>query len=297
MGPPTPTTTLKQIRGFACSVKGELPGRSTFARLRLERYDAAASLAIGPIVEWAKAVWDKLVTEEELQVVWRRAHSRIAGKAQPFRNVCGPGGAMLASCMSGPPDLEPLSEFLATKKVRGSQAAASLKSLGEGGWWTQSRLFAEGRADDQWCKACGDRGGALGPAEGTVCHRSCACDATKALRESYKDQATLAKACTALHGSKPLFQHGVPLLKDLTPTPVHEVRSCGARPIPDDFVATGHAFTDGALKGRAPSAARRAGWAWVVVDQCGKIVFGLYGPCPDPFPLPFVLSYGQSVSC
>ena len=24
-----------------------------------------------------------------------------------------------------------------------------------------------------------------------------------------------------------------------------------------------------------------------MVDQCGKIVFGLYGPCPDPFPTAF----------
>ena len=57
--------------------------------------------------------------------------------------------------------------------------------------------------------------------------------------------------------------------------------------MPSDFVATGSAFTDGALRGRAPKAARRAGWAWVVTDEVGDVVFGLYGPCPDPFPTAF----------
>ena len=53
---------------------------------------------------------------------------------------------------------------------------------------------------------------------------------------------------------------------------------------PPECSFTGHAFTDGALRGRAPQAARRGGWACVLVDAEGKIIFGLYGPCPGDFP-------------
>ena len=241
----TTSTTFKKVRGFACSVKGELRGRSTFARLRLENYDPAAGMAIGPIVEWAKAIWDGVVSKGDIQIVWQQAHSTMAGRAMPFRNFKGPGGATLASCMrigwkfpsptkvikkdgswlemqsvcpmqirlhalsdlssieaessslasriGGPPNLEPLCDYVATKTMRESPAAGSLRALGEGGWWTQDRLFAEGRADDQWCKACGDRG-TLGPAVGSLHHRTCACSATKELRDSLKGQAIMAKA-------------------------------------------------------------------------------------------------------
>ena len=332
----TPTTTLKKIRGFACSVRGELRGRSTFARLRLENYDPAASLAIGPIIDWAKAIWDRAVPKEDLQSVWRHAHCLIAGKTAPFRHVCGPGGATLASCMrlgwklpspfvaikrsgtvldlrevcpmqirlhamddlhmveaensslaariGGPPDLEALSDFLKVKRIRSSPVAGSMRALGEGGWWTQSRLHAEGRAADKWCRACGDRGGSLGPVEGTLHHRCVACIATRELREKHKDQALIAKAQSAAHGSEPLFQHGVPILKGPLPPPAHTIRACGGRQAPDDLEATGFAFTDGAMRGRAPRAARRSGWAWVVVDHSGDVIYGLHGPCPDPFP-------------
>ena len=33
-------------------------GRSTFARLALAGYDARGRMAIGPVVQWAKAAWD-----------------------------------------------------------------------------------------------------------------------------------------------------------------------------------------------------------------------------------------------
>ena len=35
----TPSTTLKAVRGFACAVRGEVRGRSSFARLQLAGYD------------------------------------------------------------------------------------------------------------------------------------------------------------------------------------------------------------------------------------------------------------------
>ena len=274
-----PNATLKAVRGFACCVKGEMRGRSTFARLQLARYDPGALCATGPIVDWARAIWDRAVGIEDLKVVWRRAHSLIAAKASPFRHVAGPGGAMLASCMrlgwkwprddhilkadgcllhlgfvcpmqvklhalhdlhrheagnsslatrlGGPPDLEPLGDFLHSSKMRMSPASSSLRALGEGGWWTQDRLFQEGRVDDPWCRACGSRGG-LGPARGTLHHRLCACVATRELRDAFKDQDIIWRAQSDLHGSNPLFQHGVPTLAGPPPTPRHEVRCCGA---------------------------------------------------------------------
>ena len=334
----TPSRTLKAIRGFACSVRGEMRGRSTFARLELARYDPGADCATAPITDWAKAIWDKAVCCEDLQVVWQKAHSLIAGNASPFRHVAGPGGAMLASCLrlgwkvprydvvmkrdgtmldltiicpmqiklhalqdlrrseasssslairlGGPPDLEPLSDYLATRIMARKPAAASLRALGEGGWWSQSRLFKEGRATDPWCKACGDRGG-LGHVEGTLHHRMCSCDATQQARHSFKCQEVIRKAQSAVHGSEPLFQHGVPILLEAPLIPQKERRSCGGVQQPPDFTATGNAFTDGAMRGRAPKYARRAGWSWVVVDDEGQVIFGLYGPCPDPFPTAF----------
>ena len=69
--------------------------------------------------------------------------------------------------------------------------------------------------------------------------------------------------------------------------PSHEVRCCGGRQPPKDFVVSGNAFTDGAMRGRAPVAARRAGCAWVIVDDAGDVIFSLHGPCPDPFPTAF----------
>ena len=53
----------------------------------------------------------------------------------------------LAAKLGGLPDLEPLGDFLVSKKLRGSPAAGSLRALGEGGWWTQQRLFEEGFED------------------------------------------------------------------------------------------------------------------------------------------------------
>ena len=192
----------------------------------------------------------------------------------------------LAKRIGGPPDLEPLGDFLATENVSNSPAAASLRALGEGGWWTQARLHQEGRVDTPWCKACGRRGG-VGPAEGTLHHRLCSCSATAALWEKFKDQDILRKAQSALRGHEALFQHGVPLLSTPPKVPSREVNSCGGKQMPEDFSASGNAFTDGAMRGRAPKAARRAAWSWVVVDDEGSVIFGLYGPCADPFPTAF----------
>ena len=46
----------------------------------------------------------------------------------------------LATRNGFPPDLEPLKGFL--HSIHRTKAAASLRYLGEGGWWTQDRMHA-----------------------------------------------------------------------------------------------------------------------------------------------------------
>ena len=191
----------------------------------------------------------------------------------------------LAARIGGTPDLEPLRDLLASKALRGSPAAGSLRALGEGGWWTQSKLFEEGAdgISDPYCRACGQEDGQH-QSIGTLHHRFCMCPATGALREGYGVQDVISKAQGPPHCDEPLYKHGVPVLLLRPPAPAEDVRWCGGRPPPGDVTFTGHAFTGRAMRGRAPRAERRAGWACVLVDAEAKVVAGLYGPCPDPFP-------------
>ena len=81
-----------------------------------------------------------------------------------------------------------------------------------------------------------------------------------------------------------LFTHGAPKLPERYVPPVGIIRNCGGRQAPGDFSFTGHGFTDGAMRNVAPTSARRAGWASILVDDVGKIIFGIYGPCDCHFP-------------
>jgi len=81
-----------------------------------------------------------------------------------------------------------------------------------------------------------------------------------------------------------LYQFGIPHAHISREVPGHEVRVAGGVPLPADFTFTGHGFTDGALRGGATIRCWRSGWAAVLVSDCGKVIAGLYGPCPDPFP-------------
>ena len=206
-------SAIKAVRSFSCNAIGEMRGKSTFARLTLANYDAGGLMAIDPIVHWARAVFDKLVSQDDMRISWQAAMVKVAGAERPFGAVCGPAGAMVASAMrigwkipspfhvlmeegtlvsldnitpsdlqllaaralrhkEAPlsslaqrtgvtPDLEPLRSFLGT--IRRTKAAASLRALGEGGWWTQARMFGAGLAgvDDDVCKVCHDQVGDL----------------------------------------------------------------------------------------------------------------------------------------
>ena len=196
----------------------------------------------------------------------------------------------LAKKIGGPPDFEPLRQFLRTRAARRSPAAASLRSLGEGGWWTQERLFGEGLEgiSHPFCVACGpDAEASLrapgGPNKGTLIHRCVGCPATHQVRCSTRHGGIIAKAQSALHDSEPLFVHGVPYLRPRTPAPPFIERWCGGQAV-EDFTFSGDVFADGALSGGGPKDAWRAGWAAVIVSPCGLTYAGRYGTCPDAWP-------------
>ena len=93
----TTSTELARIRRFACAVQGEMRRRSPFARLKMAKYDPAMQLAIDPIVDWARAVWDSLVSADDLFTAWRTASTKVGLSKRPFSVVTGPGGATIAS--------------------------------------------------------------------------------------------------------------------------------------------------------------------------------------------------------
>ena len=139
------------------------------------------------------------------------------------------------------PDLEPLSVFL--HSIRRTSAAASLRTLGEGGWWTQDRMYAAGFEgdEDDLCRACHGHVGSL-------YHRCCACPALAGLRgSSKKHQDILSVAQSIVHHQEPLFQHGVPELTKHLPPPRFVVRWCGGIEVAD-FQFAGNVFSDGSVR-------------------------------------------------
>ena len=182
----------------------------------------------------------------------------------------------LALRIGGPPDLEPLKAHI--HSVRRTKAAGSLRALGEGGWWTQARMHAEQLpgVEDDICKACN-------AAVGTLYHRCCECPATVDIGRRSRHHNILSTAQSAVRCLDPFFQHGIPHLRSMAPPPPFVARWCGGVEV-DDFSVTGSVFTDGALSGGARKGTERAGWAVVVVGDCGLVIGGLYGTCPDHFP-------------
>jgi ribonuclease HI len=324
-------SALKTARRFSCAAAGEMRGRSSFARLQLASYDVGALMAIDPVIEWSRAVWDGLVPREDLRLAWRRAVVEVGTAPNPFLAVRGPAGAMVASALrlgwrstspfdfqaadgviisldkmcpavvalcakddlkrleaasstfaqriGGPPDLEALSDLLASKAFTDRAARESLRALGEDGWWPQARMHSVGMPGvlDGTCRACLR-------AIGDLPHRCIGCAASAETRNSYEQQPVLDRARSHVHCHEPLYLYGVPLLQPRLPVPKFVSRWCGGR-VPDgNFTFTGNGFTDGAMRGRAPRTARRAGWAAVLVDDDGLIEAGLYGTCGDRFP-------------
>ena len=90
---------VRKVRRLECHTQGDMRGRSAFARLQLSDYDAGASMAVAPLVSWAKAVWDGLARRADLEAAWRRASREVGLCSKPFTAVSGPAGATLASAM------------------------------------------------------------------------------------------------------------------------------------------------------------------------------------------------------
>ena len=335
--------TVRAARRLSCTSMANMGGRSQFGRLQMAGFDVGGLMAIDPIVEWAKAIWDHLVDRDVMKVAWKAAMIKVGTSTNPFMVTAGPAGAMVASAqrigwkspspsimidqggntldldlvcpivigqhakeallhkdavesgmatrIGGPPDLVPLIDFTNAAKMRRSPVAGSLKALGEGGWWTQSRLYHEGvhGVGDPFCRACGPAASvevraSFGPLEGSFPHRACACPSTRKLRQSSRHHSILDKASSLAHCDEPLFKHGVPILSMDLRVPEAVLRHAGGLELPADFSFTGDAFTDGALRGGGPMRARRSAWAAVLVDQSGLVIAGLYGPCSDAFP-------------
>ena len=68
---------LKAARRFACSMRGDMRGRSSYARLHLANYDPGAQLATDPILEWARAVWDGFANKRDIETAWRALTSMV----------------------------------------------------------------------------------------------------------------------------------------------------------------------------------------------------------------------------
>ena len=150
---------------------------------------------------------------------------------------------------------------------------ASVASIPEGGWWTQTKLCAAGLTEDPLCQACK-------AAVGSLPHRMFQCVRHAELVDKFcprwlRQQAEANKDDT-------LFTHGVPLRPRCPATPPPMEQWIG-KPPTDGAVAVGTAYIDGALRGVVPRA-RRAGWAYVVDQGDGKPFWGKRGTCSEDCP-------------
>ncbi len=158
----------------------------------------------------------------------------------------------------------------AAKKAKRYTAAASLRSLAEGGWRTQRRLWAEGRAAHERC-VCKQ-------ASGTLWHKLAACSLSEQWRNAACPDWILKIGRASVWD--PLFSRAIPA----RPKPVAaaaEMTWWQAADMNQERVMTGEVYTDGASRGPFWRAAR-AGWAAVALDHEGKWVATLSGTLGGP---------------
>ena len=144
------------------------------------------------------------------------------------------------------------------KKNKCLGVAASIRSLVEGGWPTQFRLYSLGLADHPKC-VCGE-------AVGSLRHKLSACRLSGELR-SQQCPGALQDLCRK-EKWHPLFSRGVPARPRPPPLPteltwVEFGSSCV------DVVATGDVYTDGSARGNF-WCSTRGGWSLVVLDDRGR---------------------------
>ena len=163
-----------------------------------------------------------------------------------------------------------VSAVKAARRMGWEKGAASLRSLAEGGWPLQQKIWAEGGAAHNWCR-CKE-------AAGTLWHKLGSCSRSERHRSASCSEATLK----GLNASpwNPLYSRGVPARpKDPPLTPEctwHELSCVGI-----EKIATKRVYTDGSAKGRFWRAAR-AGWGFVVLDDEGKWLWTAKGTLAGP---------------
>ncbi len=214
------------------------------------------SAAIGPHLQPEPPVPAAAYGEGELErgaaETWRRG-----------RYVCDDVGPM--------PWLWPMARVAASARRSGRRtAAASLRSLVEGGWWTQRKLWAHGCAAHDRC-ACGQ-------SAGTLWHRLGECTLSDERRKQACPQwiVKLGKASVW----DPLFSRAVPA----RPRPVKEVTArewYKKSHELQDKCATGIVFTDGSAKGPFWRMAR-GGWAVVCFSADQQWSWTLSGTMAEP---------------
>ncbi len=192
--------------------------------------------------------------EAALCGVWRRAHYEcVEGLTIPW--------------------IWPVARAARAAKRHGRvQGAASLRACVEGGWWTQSRLHANGVAPTSTCK-CGD-------AVGTLWHKLGVCKLTEEARASHVPAAMMRMGKKSIWD--PLFSRGVPARPKVPRPP--KTRSWWTRcSTQAEQIATGTIFTDGASQGWFWRGARAA-WAAVAVTEDGEVLWRLQGIMGEPHP-------------
>ena len=206
--------------------------------------------------EAGAAVHGSTERERELAMSWRRARLEVND------------GAII-------PWYWPASTVIRKLRKKGAaKAAASLRACLEGGWVTQRRLWAEGRAESDKCRC--------GKAAGTLWHKLATCELSQENREA----ATVPKGLTELIGRgkamvwDPLFSRGVPA-RPKWPEPPKDTRWWEAGAEGELEIATGDIYTDGSALGEHWRMVR-AGWAAVAASKEGKVLWRMGGTCGEP---------------
>ncbi len=110
-------------------------------------------------------------------------------------------------------------------------------------------------------------------------HMLCECPLTEDLRANYQDEDMFV--LSRRQHWNPLYSRGVPARPRMPPPPDDISRDFGDQTFPR--LASGDAYTDGAMRGRCRQVLR-AGWAFAIVDQSGAVVWGRYGSLAERYP-------------
>ena len=146
----------------------------------------------------------------------------------------------------------------AARKVGWNKGAASLRSLVEGGWPIQLKLWMEGKAQHNLCKCAA--------AVGTLWHKLKCCELTREHREVECPKEVLKAGYASAWD--PLYSRAVPGRPKDVQIPIELVWHDAADAAVEKC-ATGDVYTDGSAKGWFWRSSR-AGWSFVVLDKEGK---------------------------